>query len=474
MDRRLKIAFIILLIILLSIISFVGLFVKDTKFVKNIIPEYQLGMDLAGYRAITVTPVQNTETKYYDKDGKEVEKEVEGGTSETVVTNQAELTLENFKKTKQIIEDRLSQLSVSEYLIRLDENTGSVSVQIPEDELTDLAGQFLYSKGEFTIEDEQGEILLDNSNLETVRVGYNTTPSGTSVYLSIKFNEDSIEKFREITTSYTPETETSTEDTNTVDTNTVATNTTAETIAEDSSEEEESLGKVSINIDGSPLLETSFSEEISNGELLLTLGTSSDSASINSYINQASNIAILLNNGPLPLDYTLDQNRFIKSDITMEDGIIPAIVLGSILVIALLVMIIKYKKLGLFAIISYIGYMAVLLLALRYTNIVITLEGICALIIVAILNYVLLYSTLHRLQKQDKTISDYKKAYNGVTITTIFVFLPMLIIGVTLSFANWLPAYSFGTVLFWGIFVMALYHVTITRAMFLNSINSKK
>ena len=46
MNRRLKITFITLLIVLLSIISFVGIFVQDTKFMKNILPDYVFGMDL--------------------------------------------------------------------------------------------------------------------------------------------------------------------------------------------------------------------------------------------------------------------------------------------------------------------------------------------------------------------------------------------------------------------------------------------
>ena len=62
MDRRLKIALITLLIILLSLISFVGLFVQDTKFMKNKVPEYILGMDLDGYRAITLKVSDEKET----------------------------------------------------------------------------------------------------------------------------------------------------------------------------------------------------------------------------------------------------------------------------------------------------------------------------------------------------------------------------------------------------------------------------
>ena len=69
MDRRLKITLIILLIILLSMISFAGIFVQKGKNMENIVPEYKLGMDLRGYRAVTLSPSSETETVYYDKDG---------------------------------------------------------------------------------------------------------------------------------------------------------------------------------------------------------------------------------------------------------------------------------------------------------------------------------------------------------------------------------------------------------------------
>ena len=78
------------------------------------------------------------------------------------------LTKENYLKTKKIVEKRLNDLGVMEYLIRLDEKNGALTAQIPEDSLTNLASQFLYSRGEFTVEDEDGQVLLDNSNLDKV------------------------------------------------------------------------------------------------------------------------------------------------------------------------------------------------------------------------------------------------------------------------------------------------------------------
>ena len=444
MDRRLKIILTILVIILISIISFVGLFIQDTKFMKNILPEYQLGMDLRGCRAVTIKVSEETETIYYDKDGNEVDTETEDGTSKEVLINSEEmLTKENFENTKNLIKQRLEDLNISEYLIRLNEEDGTITVQIPEDDMTDLAVQFLQSQGKFTIENEDGQVLLDNSNLEKVQVGYSNGTTGTTVYLSFKFNENSIEKLKEITNTY---------------------------VESKDEEGKDTSKKVSINIDGSPLLETSFSEEIANGNLQLTLGTSTDSSTINSYIEQASNIAILVNNGPVPITYTMEQNRFIKSDLSLEDARIPAIVTAIILGIALLFLIIKYRKLGLLSAISVIGYLAILLLAVRIFNLVITIEGILGILISAVLNYILIVYILHIISKKEKNKVEYKTAYNKSMLSMVLILIPTLIIGIALCFANWLPAYSFGTVIFWGLLIMAIYNVLVTRILFLNSV----
>ena len=448
MDRKLKITLVILFIILLSLISFAGIFVQDKNSMRNLIPDYQLGMDLEGYRVVTVSVSDAEETIYYDKDGNVVEEEAEDGTTETVPVNSDDiLTRENYEETKEIIEERLGDLGVSEYLIRLNEENGSITVQLPENSMTDLAAQFLYTKGEFTIENEDGEVLLDNSNLKEVRVGYNNvTTGGTSIYLSFEFNEDSIEKFREITTTYVESTD---------------------------EEGNDNSKKVSVNIDGSPLLETSFDTEIQNGILSLTMGTSSDSQTLNSYVQQASNIAILLNDGTLPIEYTLEQNRFIKSDLTLESAIVPAIVIGAIFAVAFIVLIIKYRKNGLFALISFVGYMAIFLIAVRYTNLVITLEGIVGILISAILNFIFLAYILHMLKKVEKDFIQYKVAFNKAIITMILILIPTLIIGVVFSFATWLPIYSFGPVIFWGVLIMYLYNASITRILLLNGVKDK-
>lgn len=444
MNRRLKIIFITLLIILLSIISFVGLYIQNTKSMDNILPEYILGMDLRGHRAITLKVSDATETIYYDKDGNVVDEEAEDGTSEEVpVNDETALTHENYLKTKEIVEKRLSDLAITEYLIRLNEENGTLTVELPEDSMTDVASQFLYSRGEFTIEDEDGQVLLDNSNLERVQVGYNQLTTGYEVYLRFEFNDNSIEKLKEMSNTYVSSTDEEGNDTS---------------------------KNIIVQIDGSQLESTTFDEEITNGVWEYTIGTSSNTNTINAYLNQATNIALLLNSGVFPVEYTITQNRFIRSDLTIEDMFIPAIIVGVICVILFIFMIIRYRKLGLLAVISYIGYMAVLLLIIRFTNLIITLDGICGILILAILNFVLLIYLLEMLKKTEKNILDYKKTFEKSFISILLVLIPTLIIGIVLCFSAWLPAYSFGTIIFWGIFIMGIYNIVITKILFLNSI----
>ena len=309
--------------------------------------------------------------------------------------------------------------------------------------MTDVASQFLYSRGQFTIEDEDGQILLDNSNLERVQVGYKQLSTGYEVYLTFEFNENSIEKLKEMSNTYVSSTDEEGNDTS---------------------------KKIIAQIDGSQLASTTFTKEITNGIWEYTLGTSSNINTINSYLNQATNIALLLNSGEFPVEYTITQNRFIKSDLIIEDMLIPAIIVGIVYIILFIFIIIRYRKLGLLAIISYIGYMAVILLIIRFTNLILTLDGICGILILSILNIILLLYLLEKLKKTDKNIIDYKKTFEKSFISILLVLIPTLIIGIVLCFSAWLPAYSFGTIIFWGIFIMGIYNIIITKILFINSI----
>src|SRR5699024_8022398 len=104
-----------------------------------------------------------------------------------------------------------------------------------------------------------------------------------------------------------------------------------------------------------------------------------------------------------------------------------------------------------------------------YTNLIITIEGICGIVILAMLNYILLMYLLHNLKNTEKSIIEYKVKFDKSIISALMVLIPTLIIGIVLCFATWLPAISFGTIIFWGVFIMAIYNATVTRVLFSNS-----
>ena len=441
LDKKLKIALIILLIILISIISFAGIYVQDKNRMINILADYKLGMDLQGGRVITIAVNTGTETVYYDKDGNIVDEEAKDGTKKEIAINSEEsLTKENYIKTKEIIEKRLNDFGISDYLIRQDESTGKITIQVPEDSNTDLAIQYIYTIGEFTVIGENEEVLLNNSNIKEAKVVYGSTDSGTQVYLNIEFNKDCIEKIKEISKTY---------------------------VASTDEEGKDNTKKITMNIDGSSLVSTSFEEEISNGVLSISVGNATTSNDdINTYLKQASNLAILLNNESFPLEYKIEANRYVSSDITIRDFVITGLVAGIVLLVAVVVMSVLYKKNGILVGIANIGYIAVLLILIRYTNVIITTEGMLGILVSAVLNYVFSIYLL-KLMKEESIST--KIAYNKTVLAMLFILIPSLILSVTMCFTNWMPIYSFGEIIFWGTLTIFVYNTILTRTLLICS-----
>lgn len=140
------------------------------------------------------------------------------------------------------------------------------------------------------------------------------------------------------------------------------------------------------------MLSTYFAEEISNGIIQLSFGAAStDGTEVASYAQEASNLAVLLNTGNLPIVYTIEENRYILSNNNIEEYLVPAIVVMSLALISIVVLIIKYKANGLLATFSIVGYVATLLIIIRLTNVVLTIEGITGILVSVALDYILYY-----------------------------------------------------------------------------------
>lgn len=318
----------IVIILLLSLISFVGIYVKDKNTMKNVIPEYKLGTDLYGARNILIKVDDSTTTKKYDSDGNLVKDSSDGDENNENITeveekvNPDELrTADNYEAVKNIIEARLKYMKVEDYLLRFDESTGDISLEVSENSNTDYIAQYTITKGEFKIVDnDTSEVLLTNADLKEAKVQYSTSTSGTTVYLTIEFNQDAVEKLRDISKTYVSSTDT--------DGNTTT-------------------KKIKMTLDDSTIITTYFQEEISTGIIQLSMGTSTSTSEIQTNIQSASNMAVLLNTDPMPLTYTMETNRFVYSDITTETLKAVIIGLSIIALIMAICMMIKFKKNGL-------------------------------------------------------------------------------------------------------------------------------
>ena len=459
----------ILVVILISLIAFIGIYVQKTNRMENVIKDYKYNMDLEGRRVLSLKVNDEKETVIKDAEGKKVEEELsdeeisqKGYTKEEIPNNKEEvLTLENYQKSKEIIEKRLKELKVNNYIIRLEEATGTIYLELPEDNNIDHTISNISEVGKFEIQDaETEEVLISNNQLKNADVLYNTDTTGTTVYLSIELNKEGKEKLNEISRTYvktevekeenTPE-EQKTEENATEDQKSEETETKTETVEK----------KISLKIDGSEMLSTSFEDPIENGTIQLSMGQSaSDKETLNDTIEKASTIATLLDKGNLPIKYKLDENRYVATDLTWDVLQKVAIVAGLILVIALIVLILKYKFKGLLASISFIGFIAVCTLIIRYTNVIVTLNSLVSMFIVVLLNYIFNVIILNTLKKEKSINNAIKQSFKEFFIKMI----PVVIISIAFSFVSWIPISSFGMTMVWGLAIIALYNIIITRS----------
>lgn len=439
--KKIKLITLILIIVLLSLISFGGLYLKTDYKLENVVPEYKFGRNLSASRVIEIIPDETVNTVIKDAEGNIVEEAGENTVTEEVPVNSEDiLNKENFETTKKIVTKRLEQIGVQDHNIRLNEENGKIVIEIEDGEVADAASVYASQKAHFSIIDEKTEeVLMDNSYIEAVDARYATNQTsdayGTNVFLNIKFNEDGAKRLEEISNVYVKSTD---------------------------EEGNDTTKKINIQVDGQVLITTYFTEKIKNGTIQLTVGnTSTDSEELQEYLTNANYMAALLNNGELPINYITDSDQYISANVKLDS--IALYILIALITLIFILMVAKYKGSGIIGFISVIGYVAVLLLTLRYTDVIITLEGIVGIIFATILDMVFVKALLKEMKKEKNIKEIIKENYIKYFVYIIPV---SIIMAVTFSFIEVATIASLGMTTFWGIILIALYNIVITRTMF--------
>ena len=427
MKNKIVLAAKILAIVTISLISFAGIYVQRENKMENILKEFTLSKDLKGYREITLAAVQEEEESQKEK-----------------------LTTENYEKSKKIIQTRLEKMNVKDYNIALDKQTGLIYIQLPEDENTDKVVGNISQIGDIEIKDSENAdtVLLSSDKFKTARVGYQTKSNVTAVILELIFNQEGTDTLKNLSENEYKTIE-----------NTTATNTdTTENEKNNESESEKSTQKeVAIYMSGQQITTTSFDETIEDGTIKLTVGqVSTDIKQIESYKESAETVATILNSGILPIEYDIEENQYVKTDITTESIKNVLTVISITVAILLIYMIIKHKAKGLLAALGYIGYIALYLLLLRYCNVTIALEGIVAGVICAILQYLFIMKLLEIHSNKNKKLN---KEYTKLIIKLI----PILAISIIFCFVKVTVLESFGMVMFWGLVLSSIYNVLVAK-----------
>lgn len=437
-QSTLKTIAVIILIMMISLISFVGIYVKKLNKMENIVPDYKLGMDFAEKRITNLHIDTSSNTIYYDADGNKVEEEAEGGSSKQVPVNQSEvLNSENYQKSKEIMKARMEALGATQYYIRQDEN-GYMVIELPEEDKTDLYLYAIVQTGLFEIKDaETEEILLTNDAIKNCNVVYNTTEDGTTVYLSVQLDKEGTKKLEEISKKYVKTTD---------------------------EEGNDTTKNITISVDETTLSKTYFGQTIQNGLLQLPIGSPSTSIqSINSNYEQAKIYEAVLGSGKLPIAYTVgDYQNTVENTYTNELAKIVSVAGIALLILITVYFIARYRKNGIMAVISEIGFIASLLLIIRYTNCTVSVDGMVAIAIMGLFQFVFLNTLLRNRKKYLKSsVSDFNETF----IKYLKMEIPIDIIACLYTFVAWTPISSMGMILFWGAVLFAIYNIILTKVL---------
>lgn len=485
--KKVKILTIVLAIILVTLIAFGGIYLPTQNRMENKVKDYELGRELDSQRVIELKIKESTSTDSENSssdENTETDSSKETEKSEETTSTENKLTEKDYENAKKIMEKRLQALGAQDYTISLDKENGTVRVELAENDNVDMYIYYLYASQKITIKDtDSKDILLNDEMIKGAKYSYTSDSKGAyQVYEEIELTKDGQAKLNELLNDYAllatdvaeienakkasesestkteSTSEESTESTeNTEEQNTESTeiqSTTEETSS--NSETTKKTAKLYVN-------DTTYDvSKIEKGKITVKIGSSStNTTSVNNNISKAAEIAMLENAGKLPADYEVDTNRYEYSSITQKEIIYFAIVMIAILVITLLVYCVIYKKSGILASISFVGFVSIFSLLIRYTNVAISIEGISAIIIVMIINLIINREILSKTKKMNLVNEAVKATYKNVYLKLI----PVGILTIVFCLAKWESLSSFGMIMFWGLVLTAIYNVIVTRTL---------
>lgn len=456
--KTIRLIAVLLIMAFIIVIGFIGVYARNNGIWENVLPKYNLGMDFAGYSELhfELDTTEDTKEIFVDENGNYkgdvIKQQVQTNTDESTTTESAvveknpeteykieertiakndpsKINIENFEKTKKIIQKRLERYNLYEYNIRQDSVTGKIILEVPNNNDTELKVSLVTTIGKLDIIDsETGVLLLDDINLKNASPYVMTNENGEyEVFMQLDFDETGKEILEKITKEYIQKTD----------------------------ESGNVISKtVEVRLDGQRLINTSFKEPISSGTIHVPLGNpTTDYNESYQLIQSVQEVSDLLNEEKLPLVYKVTDEVGMQSLVTKNTTNIATICYAVIVLIISLYLIIKFKFEGLKHAIFNVGYLATVLILFRYTNVVITFNSVIALIALIVINYIFSIKFLNKFNEEKNR----KIALKGALKELYLAIIPVVIIAIIFTFMSAVVINSVGMTIFWGLIVQALF-----------------
>ena len=429
--RRVKILTITLAIILVTLIAFVGIYAQNQNRMEDIVKDYSLGRELSRERVI--------ELKVKESDG-----------TEEISQEEKEKNYETVKKT---IEKRLNKLKADDYTISLNKENGTIRVELAENSNTDAYAYYLTLDEKIKIKEKDAETeLLSDQMVKGAQYTYVANSENKyQVYLDIELTKEGQAKIEEISNNYAI----LKDDIDNLDSSNETENTENTEENQDKTETKKaavlSIGGTDYNV-----------VKIEKGKIRVAIGTeTANSKTVNSNLQSAAEMASLIDAGRYPTEYEIENNRMTYSDITKEQITTFIIIVAIILLLILIGLCIRYKVAGILSSIAFIGFISTFTLLLRYTNVLISIEGIGAILIILIVNLIINKKILQKTEK----ISMIDEAINSTYKEMFLKLIPLMIIALVFSIVGWANLSSFGMIMFWGLILTVVYNLIITKTL---------
>lgn len=254
---------------------------------------------------------------------------------------------EDLTKAKTVITKRLEAKNIFDYLVRTDNTSGQISVDIPAD-INDQskdplqAVEGLDKTAKIMFKDPDGNVLLEGDDIKDAKYSEDATDNTglPTPHVVLEFSEEGTKKFGEATGKLVGQ-------------------------------------AMSIYLDETEIAAPIVNNKIESNTAIITMGQGTYSEKK----AQAEEYAMLISSGALPFSLDVISKEYIGPyigqqalEISVKAGIIA-------LILICIIMICIYRLPGVVSSVSLVAYVSIILLVLSNTGISITLPGIAGLIL---------------------------------------------------------------------------------------------